>query len=146
MERLVIFLFNASGNTPERHDLNSHAISYGARSQSISKIIDALHAALPGGESFVQRNIKLPTEEQARRQARLFFELSGFPRDYPEGMVWATIDGTVSILQLLKIHYLYLYPLLMCHFWNSSILKLYHLLPIDISFGTAKDFAPLMPW
>ena len=58
--------------------------------------IDAFHASFPGGESFVQRNIKLPTEEQARRQARLFYEISGFPKGYPYGLIWATIDGTVS--------------------------------------------------
>ena len=69
--------------------------------RSIFNVIKALHSANPGEDTFVQRHIKLPTEDEARDQAQIFFDISGFPKNYPFGMIWATIDGTVSKKQLI---------------------------------------------
>jgi hypothetical protein len=84
-ERLLTFLFHASGAMFNRHSSYAHQMSYGAVCQSITICIDVLHKVI------VPQYIQLPTEEEAKIQAELFHQNShcAFPP-----IVWGAIDGT----------------------------------------------------
>ena len=82
-ERLLVFLnWARTGNTNIQSEF-CHGISEGAVHDSLVKVIDAMYTHV------CPQLIKLPNETEARHEADLFYNCSGFPR-----IAFAAIDGT----------------------------------------------------
>jgi hypothetical protein len=82
-ERMLVFLFFASGSLFNNHASYAHGMSYGAIVESIDICINVLHKYL------VPNYIRLPTQSEAKEEAELFHQASGFP-----ALVWGAVDGT----------------------------------------------------
>ncbi len=79
-EKILIFLFFLAGNSLYRVKNYAHDIGYGTIVNTIHACIDVLY------DNFVGTYIKLPTEDQAKREAELFHSSSGFPK-----VIWSAL-------------------------------------------------------
>ena len=82
VERLLIFLFFLAGNSLYWIKKYSHSASYGTIVNAIHQCLDACYKKL------VPKFITLPTNEQAKVEAALFHEMSGFPP-----IIWSAIGN-----------------------------------------------------
>ena len=79
----MTYLWHIGTNLQYKHSGSHHGMSKGCVSESIAIVNDVLYKHL------VPKYIKPPTEEEARHEAWLFSQLSGFPE-----LIWSSIDGT----------------------------------------------------
>ena len=82
-ERILTYLWYLGTNLQHKHTGVSLGLSEGSVAESVGIVNDIMFKHL------VPKYIRVPTEEEARYEARLFSELS----DMPE-IIWASIDGT----------------------------------------------------
>ena len=83
VERLLAFLYFCGHDTTSLHGSYAHGMSEGGVWQSVDYVINAMY------DNFVPEWLTLPTEEQARREARIFHDHTGFP----DQLAWAVADG-----------------------------------------------------
>ena len=83
VERLLAFFYFCGHDTTSLHGSYAHGMSEGCVWQSVDYVINAMY------ENFVPEWLTLPTEEQARREARIFHEHTGFP----DNLAWGVVDG-----------------------------------------------------
>ena len=107
VEKLLVFLFWSGGGSTNVQASYSHSLSSGTIFNCIDESIDVLKRVL------VDEMIVLPDEQEARREAELFYRKSNFPK-----IAFGAIDGThipVSVLQnfhfLLEIPYTTIFSL-----------------------------------
>ena len=85
VERLLVFLNWARTGCTNLQGAYNHGISEGSHSNCIDTVIDAMF------DNVVDQLIVLPDEQEARREADLFHQASGF--QFPR-IAFAAIDGT----------------------------------------------------
>ena len=91
IERVLIFFWWTRACSSALHDAISHDVSEGTIWKSIDIVIDAIYKVVPD-------LIKLPTEEQALKEAKTYQSKNGFPP-----IAWGAIDGTHIPVSLLEI-------------------------------------------
>ena len=79
---LLAFMWWSGINSDPMHDSYSHGMSEGVIWKQINTVIDALY------EHFVPLWLTYPTERQARKEAEIFNDHTGFPK-----IAWAVVDG-----------------------------------------------------
>ena len=93
-EMLLIYLWYHTGNSFVRHDKRSHSCSHGSICKSIDLVIRAFHESTIERKNFVHRQVRLPTPEEALKEAMDFQEKSNFPPVPNNPIVFASVDGT----------------------------------------------------
>ncbi len=88
-EKILIFLFFLAGNSLYRVKNYAHDIGYSTIFNAIRSCIDVFY------DHFVEKYIKLPTEEQASHEADLFHSSSGFPK-----VIWGALGKFTWVLKL----------------------------------------------
>ena len=82
-ERLLTYLYYLGSNLQYYHSGVSHGLSEGAVCESIHMVNQIVF------DEVVPKYICVPTQEEAKMEAELFSQKSGFPP-----IVWASLDGT----------------------------------------------------
>ena len=85
MEKLLIFLVHVGGNIDAVYGRLTHNTHKSTCRRAVKDTINAIHKTLVKELNY----IRLPTEQEARHEARLFSQKSGFPE-----IAWCAIDGT----------------------------------------------------
>ncbi len=140
-ERLLVFLFFLAGNSLYWISTYGHWISHGTVVNVIHQCIQALYIRL------VPKYVRLPTEAEAKTEAMLFNEMSGFPP-----IIWSAI-GTNNPLIILYFSWMsaILHNKHCCPSWKlddwdiDGMIKLYYITRIVVQAPMSMDWT-LMEW
>lgn len=125
-ERLLMFLFFASGDIPEKHAAFTYEMAPSTVDKNVRFVVEAMYA------SFVDKFIRLPSRDEAKREYRLFRNKSPFPCK-----VFCAVDGSqirVKMLDYFHLHTCFSYASFL-PFWISGLLASsgIHFLPFILS-------------